>query len=54
VILEKGLIVGTWEVRKSGAIVLSPFGKLTKMTLTSLQGHVAKRYHGLLGDPTWA
>jgi hypothetical protein len=54
VILEKGRIVGTWELGKNGVIVLNPFDSLTKKTLTSVQEHVAKRYHGLLGDPTWA
>jgi hypothetical protein len=54
VILDKGRIVGTWEVGKSGVMVLNPFDRLTKKAITSLKGHVAKRYHGLLGDPTWA
>jgi hypothetical protein len=54
VILDKGRIVGTWEVGKSGVMVLNPFDRLTTKARMSLQGHVATRYHGLLGDPTWA
>jgi hypothetical protein len=48
VILDRGRIVGTWEV-DGGAIVLAPFGKLTKKTVVALQEHANRRYHGLLG-----
>jgi Winged helix DNA-binding domain len=48
VILEDGRIVGTWE-SKSGAIALQPFEKLPKKTISALEDHIEKRYHGLLG-----
>jgi Winged helix DNA-binding domain len=49
VILENGRIVGTWET-KPGAVALQPFGKLPRKTLSALEDHVERRYHGLLGD----
>jgi hypothetical protein len=51
VILDKGRIVGTWEVDRSGILAVTPFGKLTKKASTALKGHVRERYHGLLGEP---
>ncbi len=48
VILENGRIVGTWET-DDGSIVLQPFGKLPRKTISALKDHVEQRYHGLLG-----
>ncbi len=50
VIVVDGRIVGTWE-SKSGAIDLQPFEKLTRKTVSALEDHVERRFHGLLGSP---
>ncbi len=50
VIVVEGRIVGTWE-SKSGVIDLQPFEKLAKKTVSALEDHVGRRFHGLLGSP---
>jgi hypothetical protein len=50
VILDRGRIIGTWEVDKEGGVVLAPFDSLTRKTVASLRDHIENRYQGLLGD----
>ena len=41
-------IVGTWDT-EDGSIALHRFGKISKKTVSMLEDHVERRYHGLLG-----
>jgi hypothetical protein len=50
VILDRGRIVGTWEVDKEAGVVLVPFDTMTRKTVASLREHVETRYQGLLGE----
>lgn len=49
VIVVDGRVAGTWAA-EGGVVSLSPFDRPAKGLVDAVEGHIASRYHGLLGE----